>query len=76
MLEYNGYATANKSCDIDGGQIASLNGYSIVVKVKSDTLAGVGAAYKITVTATRGTKDAITLVSWRTEYAPPPPAPP
>ena len=70
VLDYNGYATTGKICDIDGGQIASLNGYSIIVEVKSDPLAGVSAAFKITVTAKRGTTDAITLVSWRTEYAP------
>jgi MSHA pilin protein MshD len=73
VLDYNGYVTSNKICDIDGGQIASLNGYSVVVEVKADALAGVNAALKITVKASRGTKDSITLVSWRTEYAPPPP---
>ncbi|MFZ5527260.1 MAG: type II secretion system protein [Pseudomonadota bacterium] len=73
VLDYNGYATSNKICDIDGGQIVSLNGYSVVVEVKTDALAGVNAALKITVKASRGTKDSITLVSWRTEYAPAPP---
>jgi MSHA pilin protein MshD len=70
VVDYDGYTTTGEICNIDGGKVASLNGYSVEVAVKSSSLAGVGAAYKITVTAKRGTKDSVTLVSWRTGYAP------
>lgn len=70
VLDYNGYTTSNKICNIDGTEIISLNKYSITVSVVTEALAGVGAARKITVTARRAANEAITLVSWRTEYVP------
>ena len=70
ILDYNGYATANSICDIDGNQIATLAGYSIAVAVVADaiTLPGVTLAMKITVTVSHG-GNSLSLVSWRANYA-------
>lgn len=68
VAAYNGYATTNKVCDVDGIEIAGLSGFSLKVDVVSTSLGSVTAAYKITVTVTRGT-EVYTLVGWRTDYA-------
>lgn len=73
VLDYKDYATSGKICNIDGTSIAPLQGYSVNVQIDSGVtgaIGGVTAAYKITVTARRGSTDFITLVSWRTGYAP------
>lgn len=70
VFDYNGYTTSNKICNIDGTEIVALNKYSITVAVVTGTLVGVTEASKITVTARRGANESITLVSWRTGYAP------
>lgn len=68
VSDYNGYFSTNRICDIDGAQIALLDGYSVVISVAISTLQGAPAKV-ITVQASRGT-DSITLIGWRTPYAP------
>lgn len=68
VAAYNGYTTTGKICDVDGVAIAALNGYSLKVDVVANTLNGVTAARKITVTVTKGADNYI-LVGWRTDYA-------
>lgn len=67
VVDYDGYATTGQICDIDGVAVAALSGYSVTVSVKPGTIGGVSAAYKITVTASRG-GSSLTLVAWRTAY--------
>lgn len=66
--DYNDYATSGQICNLDGGAIASLAGYSVSVKVAPGTLQGISDARQITVTASRGS-ESLTLVGWRTNYA-------
>lgn len=70
--DYNGYATTNMICDVDGNQIPALAGYSVSVVVVPDTATfaavGVSAASRITVTASFGAWS-VNLVGWRTNYA-------
>jgi len=67
--DYHGHASPPAGiCTVDGVPIAALAGYSVAVEVSPGTLAGVGAARRITVTVGRGA-DTLQLVGWRTDYA-------
>ena len=69
VSDYDGYApTAGVICFIDGTPIGSLTGYSISVTVQTATLAGVAAAKRIAVTV-KHSRDTLTLVGWRTDFA-------
>ena len=72
VSDFNGYATSQQICDIDGNPIAALAAYSVSITVSLDTTSF--AAYsvtdtkKITVTVTNGS-DSLSLVGWRANYA-------
>lgn len=58
-------------CDPEGVSIASLSGYSVSVAIDDIALDGVTDARRITVTAQRNANEVISLVGWRTNWAPP-----
>lgn len=68
VSDYNGYFSSGRICDIDGVQIALLDGFSVSVSVVTSTLQLVPVK-QITVTATRGS-ESISLSGWRAPYAP------
>lgn len=67
LADYDGYATHERICTVDGVEIAALKGYSLQVKVSADALVDVKEAMRIDVTVTRGS-DSLTLTGWRTDY--------
>lgn len=66
VADFNGYASTNQICDIEGTPIAALAGYSVAVAVSTGSLGGV-TGRQITITVTRGS-DTVSLVGWRTDY--------
>lgn len=68
VSDYNGYATSNQICAVDGTAISALSTYSVSVAVTSGTLDGL-SALRIAVTVTHSGQAPLTLVGWRTNYA-------
>ena len=69
VADYHLYPANGQVCDVEGVAIAALSGYTLAVTVNDVTLTGSVPARRIQVVASRG-NDQITLVTWRTDYAP------
>ncbi len=69
VADYNGYSSTG-ICSVDGVAIAALAAYRVQVSVATASLGGVGAAQRITVTASHG-NESLQLTGWRTDYASP-----
>lgn len=71
--DYIGYTTAGGMRDIEGAAIPGLENYNVTSITVDDTapLGGVGDAKRITVTVTGPQGFAVTLESWRLQYASP-----
>jgi len=69
IADYDGYASTGV-CSIDGVVIPALATYNASASVAAGTLAGVGAARRITVTVSHG-GESLQLVGWRTDFASP-----
>ena len=67
VSDYHGYSRSG-ICTIDGVPIPALAAYAVSVSVTTTPLAGVAAAKRIAVTASRG-GTSFTLVGWRTDFA-------
>lgn len=71
VSDYHLYPANRKVCNVEGVAIAALAAYTLDVTVTAVTLEGVPAK-RIQVKVARG-GDEVTLVTWRTEFAPPTP---
>lgn len=71
VSDYHLYPANRQVCNVEGVAIAALAGYTLDVTVTDVTLEGVPAK-RIQVDVARG-NDEVTLVTWRTEFAPPTP---
>ncbi len=67
VRDYNGYATSNKICTIDGSPIDSLNGYSVSISVQSVTWQGLANTLQITITVSQSGRSFV-LQGYRTFY--------
>ncbi|MEH0167930.1 prepilin-type N-terminal cleavage/methylation domain-containing protein [Paucibacter sp. JuS9] len=67
VRDYNGYATSNKICAIDGSTIDSLNGYSVSISVQSVTWQGLANTLQITITVSQSGQSFV-LQGYRTFY--------
>lgn len=73
VSDYSAY-TDQPICDIDGSAVTGLGSYTVTVTVTPDNLGTPAAtAKKIAVTVKYGSSESLTLNSWRTDYASPPP---
>jgi MSHA pilin protein MshD len=69
IADYHGYSSTG-ICSIDGVVIPALANFNVSASVAAGTLAGVGAARRITVTVQHA-GESLALVGWRTDYASP-----
>lgn len=69
VRDYDGYATSNKICAIDGTAIPALNGYSVSIAVTSMSLVGVAGTLQIVVSVTGQNGQTLNLYGYRTNYA-------
>jgi MSHA pilin protein MshD len=73
LFDYGSGYTAQPVCDIEGGAVVGLSGYTVSVSLQAENLtstAPVSApAIRVTVTVNYGTTETLSLVGWRTDYA-------
>lgn len=73
LFDYGSGYTAQPVCDIDGGAVAGLSGYTVSVSLQAENLTSTvpvsAPAIRVTVTVNYGTTETLSLVGWRTDYA-------